>query len=54
VDRYCLNLILSVNILFSRSMVIEYFAVYSSLGRHIWSLRFGIISVQALLAFSVH
>ena len=34
VVRYCLNLFLSCNILFSPSMVIESFAGYSSLGLH--------------------
>jgi hypothetical protein len=32
VVRYCLNLVLSQNILLSPSMVIESFAGYSSLG----------------------
>ena len=31
-ERYCVNLVLSWNILFSPSMVIESFAGYSSLG----------------------
>ena len=32
VDRYCLNLVLSWNILFSPSMLIKSFAGYSNLG----------------------
>ena len=39
VARYWLNLILSWNILFSLSMVIESFAGYSHLGWHPWSLN---------------
>jgi hypothetical protein len=39
VDRYCLNLVLSWNILFSPSIVTEHFVGYSSLERHLWSLR---------------
>jgi hypothetical protein len=39
VDRYCLNLNLSCNILFSISMAIESFAGYSSLGWHLWFFR---------------
>ena len=53
VDRYCLNLDLSQNILFSPSMVIENFAGYSSLGLHPWSLSICRMSVQDLLAFKV-
>ena len=33
-ERYCMNLVLSWNTLVSPSMVIESFAVYSSLGWH--------------------
>ena len=39
VDRYCLNLVLSSNILFSPCMLIKSFAGYSSLGWHFCSLR---------------
>ena len=53
VDRYCLNLVLSWNILFSPSMLIESFAGYSSLGWHLCSLRVCMTSVQAFLAFIV-
>ena len=35
VNRYCLNLVLLCNILFSSSMVIESFAGYNSLGLHV-------------------
>ena len=52
-ERYYMNLILSWNILFSPSMVVESFAEYSSLGWHLCSLRACIISVQDLLAFIV-
>ena len=50
---YCLNLVLSWNILFSPFIVIESFAGYSSLGCHPCSLRVGRISIQVLLAFRV-
>jgi hypothetical protein len=53
VDRYCLNLVLSWNILVSPSMLIESFAGYSSLGWHLCSLRVYRTSYQALLAFIV-
>ena len=52
-ERYCVNLVLSWNILVSPSMVIESFAGYSSLGWHLCSLRVCITSVQDLLAFIV-
>ena len=52
-ERYCANLFLSWNILVSPSMVIESFAVYSSLGWHLCSLRVYMTSVQNLLAFIV-
>ena len=52
-ERYFLNLFLSWNILISPSMVIESFAVYSSLGWHLYPLRVCITSVQDLLAFIV-
>jgi hypothetical protein len=51
VERYCLSLILSWNILVSPSMVIESFAGYSSLGWHLCSHEFCMISAQDLLAF---
>ena len=38
VSRYCLNLVLSWNILFSPSMVVERFVGHSSLVWHSWSL----------------
>jgi hypothetical protein len=53
VERYCVNLVLSWNILFSLSMVIESFAGYSSLGWHLCSLRVCMTSAQDLLAFIV-
>ena len=40
VNRCCLNLDLSKNILFSPSMVIESFVGYNSLGLYPWSLSF--------------
>ena len=52
-DMYCLNLVLSWNILFSPSILIESFAGYSSLGWHPWPLTVGRISIQDLLAFRV-
>ena len=52
-ERYCVNLFLSLNTLVSPSMVIESFAGYSSLGWHLCSLRLCITSVQDLLAFIV-
>jgi hypothetical protein len=53
VERYCLNLVLSWNILVSPSMVIESFAGYSSMGWHFCSLRVYMTSAQDLLAFLV-
>ena len=52
-ERYCVNLVLSWNILVSPSTVIESFAGYSSLGWHLCSLRVCITSVQDLLVFIV-
>ena len=52
-ERYCVNLVLSWNILVSLSMVTENFAGYSSLGCHLCSLSVCITSAQALLAFIV-
>jgi hypothetical protein len=53
VERYCVNLVLSWNILVSPSMVIESFAGYSSLGWHLCSLRVYLTSAQDLLTFIV-
>lgn len=53
VDRYCLNLVLSWNILFSPSTLIDTFAGYSSLDQHLRFLRGCKISIQALLTFRV-
>ena len=53
VDRSCLNLVLSWNILVSPSMMIESLAGYSNLGWHLWTLRVCVTSVQAVLAFRV-
>jgi hypothetical protein len=53
VERYCVNLVLSWNILVSPSMVIESFAGYSSLGYHLSSLRVYMTSSQDLLTFIV-
>ena len=52
-ERYCVNLVLSWDILFSPFMVIESYAGYSSLGWHLCSLRVCITSSQDLLAFRV-
>ena len=52
-ERYCINLVLSQNVLFSPSMVIESFVGYSSLGWHLCSFRVCMTSVQDLLAFIV-
>jgi hypothetical protein len=51
VERYFVNLVLSLNILHSPSMVIESFAGYSSLGWHLCSLRVCMTSAQDILAF---
>ena len=53
VERYCVNLVLSCNILVSPSMITESFAGYSSLSWHLCSLRVCIISAQNVLAFIV-
>lgn len=53
VARYWLNLVLSWNILFCPSMVIESFTGYSSLGWHMWSLHVCITLDHDLLAFIV-
>ena len=54
VDKYCLNLMLSWNVLFYPCSVIEYFSGYPSLGWHMCFFRDCRASVQALLAFSLH
>jgi hypothetical protein len=51
VERYCVNLFLSWNILVSSSVVIESFSGYSNLGWHLCSLRFCMTSAQDLLDF---
>ena len=53
VDRCCLNLVLSWDILGCPSILIESFAGYSILGWHLCSLSVCITSVQNLLAFIV-
>ena len=53
VEIYCVNLVLSWNVLFSPSMVIESFAGYSTLGWQLCSLRVCMTSAQDLLAFIV-
>ena len=52
-ERYCVNLVFSWNILFSPSMIIESFAGYSSLGWHLCSFLVRMTSAQDLLAFIV-
>ena len=52
-DRYCLNLILSWNILFSSLMVSESFAEYSSLVLYLWSLSVCSTFALDLLVFMV-
>jgi hypothetical protein len=53
VEIYCVNLVLSWNILVSPSMLIESFAGYSSLGWHLCFLRVFMLSVQDLLTFMI-
>ena len=53
VDRCCLNLVLSWDILGCPSILIESFAGYSILGWHLCSLKVCITPVQDLLAFMV-
>jgi hypothetical protein len=53
VARYCLNLVLSWNILVFPSMVIESFAGYSSLAWQSCSLRVCMTSAQDLLDFRI-
>jgi hypothetical protein len=52
-ERYCVNLVLSWNVLVSPFMVIEGFAGYSSLGWHLCSLRVCMTATQDLLTFIV-
>ena len=52
-ERCCVNLVLSWNILVSSAMVIESFAGYSSLGWHLCSSRVCVRSAQDLLVFMV-
>jgi hypothetical protein len=53
VERYCLNLVLSWNIMVSISMGIESFAGYSSLGWHLCSLSICVTSAQDHLDFRI-
>ena len=53
IERYCLNLVLSWNILVCSSMMIESFAGYSSLDWYLCSLKVCMTFVQDLLAFRV-
>ena len=53
VDMNCLNLVLSLKILFPPSMVIERFAGYRYLCLHLWSLSVCSTFAQDLLAFLV-
>jgi hypothetical protein len=52
-ERYCVNLVLSWNTLFSLSMVIESLAGYGSLVWYLCSLSVCITSFQDFLAFIV-
>ena len=52
-ERYCVNFVLSWNILVSPSMVIESFVGYSSLRWNLCSLKVCMTSAQDLLAFIV-
>ena len=51
VDMFCVNLVLSWNILLSPSKVIEIFVGYTSLGWNLWSLSNRRTSIQDLRAF---
>ena len=53
VERYCVNLVLSWNILVSPSTVMESFAEYSSLSWRLCALSVCMRSAQDLLAFIV-
>ena len=52
-ERYCVNLVLSWNILVSPSMIIESFVGYSSLGWLLCSPRVCMTSAQDLMAFII-
>ena len=52
-EKYCVNFVLSWNMLVSPSMVIASFAGLCSMGWHLCSLRICITSVQYLQAFIV-
>ena len=52
-ERYCVNLFLTQNIMVSPSMAIESFTWYSSLGWHLCFLRVCMTSAQELLAFII-
>ena len=52
-ERYCVNFILSWNILVSSSMVIESCAGYTSLGWPLCDVKVCMTSAQNLLAFIV-
>ena len=52
-ERYCVNLVLSWNILVSPSMVNGNFARYSNLDWHLCSLRVCMTSAKDLLSFIV-
>ena len=52
-ERYCINLVLSWNIIVSPCMAIESFAGYSSICWHFCSLSVCMTSTQDLLAFIV-
>jgi len=53
VERHCVNLVFSWNILVSPSRVIDSFDEYHSLGWHFCSLMVCMTSVQESLAFIV-
>ena len=52
-ERYCLNFVLSWNLLVAPSMVFESFVGYNSLGRYFCALRDYITCVWNRLAFIV-
>ena len=52
-ERYCINFVLSWNILVSPSMVVESLAGYNSLGWHLCSLSVYITSDHDLLALII-
>ena len=53
VDRYCLNFILSWNILFSPSVLIENFPGCNCLDWHLWSIMIYMTSAQVLMALRI-